>query len=241
MFDLATAMKLAYKEASQKKNPKKSVTLNILDENDNVTESIKVQYLGRGAFSKVYWDGKKRVVIVIDEDTCGEMTKSMLADLNAREGEQPFIPYVMELGWLPKPKGSGWLRVYESPLYKSPLRKTDSLEAWNMSKVLIEVIKLSKNVTFNKNLAKWSLDSRYRTATTMESLDEEPPNDVDASNWKAFCETVAYLCRESVNYSSQWLMEASPRNLATDGNGQLILLDIFFDKQALNKKHQGRC
>lgn len=243
MFDLANAMKLAYQEAIQKKNPRLGSwkTFNILDENDDVVETVKVRYIGAGAFSQVWWDNDKRVVILIDEDECGEMTKSMLADLNAREGEQPFIPVVNALGWLPKPKGDGWLRVYDSPLYKTPLRKSDSLEAWNMSKVLIEVIKLSKQVTYNSNLTKWSLDSRYRTAATMESLDEEPPNDVNPLNWKAFCDTVAYLCRESVNYSSDWLMEASPRNLATDANGQLILLDIFFDKRALNKKHRGRC
>ena len=243
MFDLANAVELAYKEASKRDNPRKgaSKTLNILDENDDVTETVEVKYLGKGAFSQVYWDGAKRIIIVIDEDSCGEMTKSMLADINARDGEQPYIPVIIALGWLPKPRGSGWLRVYESVLYKTPLRKSDSLEAWEMSKALIKIINEAKDATFSFNKSTWSLDSRYRTATQMESIDEEPPKGVDESRWKLFCETVAYLCRESVNYSDVWLMEASPRNLATDANGQLILLDIFFDSQALEKQRSGRC
>lgn len=243
MFDLADAMAKAYQEAIVKKNPRKGAkkTLNILDEDDNVSESIEAQYLGKGAFSNVWWDGDKRVIIILDEDKCGEMTKAMLADLNARDGEQPFVPVVHAIGWLPKPRGGGFFRVYESVLYKTPLRKSDSPQAWAMAKVLIKVIENAKDVTFSMSDIKWSIDCRYRVATEMEGLDEEPPAGVDEATWKLFCETVAYLCRESVNYSNMWLMEASPRNLATDANGQLILLDIFFDLSALKKIRSGKC
>ena len=110
-----------------------------------------------------------------------------------------------------------------------------------MYKVLKKVIDESKEYTYNKNRSIWGVDSRYRTISALEALDEEPPKRVDEDIWKAFVETVTYMIRESMNWGAEWMMEISPRNLATDGNGQLILLDIFFDGRALENQRSKRC
>jgi hypothetical protein len=244
VFDLAKAMTENYKLVVRK-NPAfmTDMFLKVLDEDDNIIADIPVSVMSKGTFTIATRDEENNVYLLVDEDEpCGEMTKAFLADLNNRDGEQPFIPVVEAIGWYKKPRTQNkYLRVYKSPLYKSPFKKADSPQGWEMYKVLKRVIEDSSSATYDRRMAKWSLDMRYRVASDMQSLDEEPPKSVDELTWKSFCETVAYMCNESVNYSDVWLMEISPRNLATDGNGQLILLDIFFNAKANQQHKRGKC
>jgi hypothetical protein len=244
MFDLANAMKKNYNSAIRD-NPVFMIDmfLKVLDEDDNIIARIPVSVISKGSFTLATRDEDNNVYLLIDEDdSCGEMTKSFLAFLNRQDGEQPYVPVVEEIGWYKKPRTENkYLRVYKSPLYKSPFRKSDSPEGWEMYKVLKKVIDESKEYTYNKNRSIWGVDSRYRTISALEALDEEPPKGVDEDTWKAFIETVTHMIRESMNWGTEWIMEISPRNLATDGNGQLILLDIFFDGRALENQRSNRC
>ena len=244
MFDLANAMKKNYNSANRE-NPAfmTDMFLKVLDEDDNIIADIPVNVMSKGTFTTATRDEDNNVYLLIDEDgPCGEMTKSFLAFLNQQYGEQPYVPVVEEIGWYKKPRTANkYLRVYKSPLYKSPFRKADSPKGWEMYKVLKEVIDDSKQHTFNSKRSAWGVGSRNRTISALEALDEEPPKGVDEDTWKAFIQTVTDMIRESMNWGAEWMMEISPRNLATDGNGQLILLDIFFDSRALKNQRNNRC
>lgn len=243
MFELANAMKKNY-NAAVRHNPAFMIDMfmKVLDEDDNLIESIPVSVLSRGTFTIATMDEDNNVYLLVDEDDkCGEMTKSFLAFLNREDGEQPYIPVVEEIGWYKKPRSDKYLRVYKSPLYSSPFRKSDSPKGWEMYKVLKTVIDDAKTHTYNKNRSIWGVNSRHRTISALEALNEEPPKGVDGDTWKAFVETVIHMIRQSMNWGAEWMMEISPRNLATDGNGQLILLDIFFDGRALENQRSNRC
>jgi hypothetical protein len=59
-------------------------------------------------------------------------------------------------------------------------------------------------------------------------------------------EALEILMSTAANYSNEFTFEFSPRNLATDAKGNLVLLDMLFDRDVLRRlraqraKYNGR-
>ena len=242
VFDLARAMELAYKDVKQKKNPKgdqnQSVRLFMTDgDPSSYIANIQARYLDSGQFSIVFRDDQG-VLIAIDETSlCGEKTKAFLAWMNREFGEQPFIPYVQRIGYTFS--GGKWYTLYRSPFYKVPLEQRGV--AWKMYKAFREMLDEAVTTTATFKTEQWSIESRNMMLDLLSQSRQKAPKDVDEATWGAFIDMASLLISESLKWDNGWIMEAPPRNVGTDGNGQLILLDIFYDAIAIDRKSSGEC
>ena len=79
------------------------------------------------------------------------------------------------------------------------------------------------------------------TAWAMKKeLDKALEYSRDQKKWETFVASVDDLAQEAGNYGAL-AFEFPARNLATDAKGQLILLDVLFDREELIKSRGGRC
>ena len=225
-------------------NPKRKTTLTYEVNSDGDTESISATKLGKGTFTTAYLGDDGMVYLVTVEDSRikgSEMTKSMLADLNRREGAQAFIPVLEHVGSkdVRKEGRIAYAEVYRSPLYKAPLRKADSPVAWALARQLKKAIGHANNSIPYR--LRGCYDSRHQRQYVVDYLTDAPvPKGVSDATYEDFVETIEYLSNEAANYG-ELSFEAPPRNLATDGNKQLILLDVLFDRKSLLQSRGVRC
>ena len=244
MFDLARAMELAFKDASKRLNPK-SASAGIVPlysepyNNRSRIAGIKATPLASGKFSNVFRDDQGVLIAINEEEPCGETTKAMLSDINRLKGEQAFIPVIYSIGYTKL--GGEWFTLYRAPLYKVPIQKSDNKQTWLMYQLLENIITEAKIATSSFDNVKWSRDSRNQTIEDLKANRNINIFGVNSSDWKALVDTVIFLIQESMNYSDTWLLEMPIRNVAVDGNGQLILLDIFYDAEAVDKQSDGEC
>ena len=221
-------------------NPKKPITLTYETNSDGDEESIQATQIGKGTFATAYLGTDGMVYLVLVDGT--DPTKGMMVDMNRHSGAQPHIPIVEWVGWK-KVKRKGVYEdatVYRSPLYRAPLRKADSATAWAMKKELDKALEYSRDqMSYDERLSCWHTP-KLRQGVSDYLEDAKKPKGITKKKWETFVASVDDLAQEAGNYGAL-AFEFPARNLATDAKGQLILLDVLFDREELIKSRGGRC
>lgn len=188
---------------------------------------IELKPLGKGQFTRAFTrvDQPNRVILISDE---GAYEKEALALAHEEDPRNPHIPAVVKLGSTVDDR-----TVYEMPKYKAPLRKADSPEGWRDYMAL----KKCREAAFDElrqrrgyGWAWWHDGYAINDATVDcgEGKVREPVLDA----LRTIKDNVA-------NYGATYTSEFAPRNLATDDAGNLVLLDIMFDGEAMQKRLRG--
>ena len=182
--------------------------------------AVPIQQIGKGAFSTIHRDlsDPSRVFAFVSE---GAYEKEILADAHRSLPKNPHIPAVERFGTLTDGR-----MVYAMPFYVAPYRKDNA--------------KASDHAAFNKIRAcvsKTYASFKQRPYQTTERMVECVEK---AGVPDAILEAVQELRDASANYGDSFGMEFSPRNVATDADGNLVLLDLLYDKDLLLRKRQAK-
>ncbi len=246
MFDLAKGMqganRVAFKTNPRKRKGRKEL-IRIAPSVGGKPYEIEPTLIGEGTFSEAYLTDDQDVILL----TTGEETKSMLAHIYTEYGELPYVPKVEYVGDAFTDDGDYQWEAFRSPLYKMPLEYSEHPKAYHMYQLLAEIVKRGKNSvekpydweSSESEIQTVSRDSRLKTIQILkQSKRKKPPkigdikSDLTLAEWKEFTDIVMFLIALSFEWSDYWLLDVWKSNVAVDGNGQLILLDIFFDKLA---------
>lgn len=184
---------------------------------------LPVKKIGGGLFAEVYREqgGRGRVFALTDDDVYDKDLYAEMRDSN------PHVPAVDRYG-------STWnKKVFVMPFYRAPLRKKDSPKAWEEFRVLKDCHDaVSKPPTARPQ------DSGYER--NMRVVDCAQDRLGDRPVVQALDDLVSYAS----NFSTECRLEITPRNLATDEAGNLVLLDVLYEaevaRKKLVKKQQGR-
>lgn len=248
MFDLADAMIAANQELEYNRNPVDGQQVDVPIRLDNKKQiTIRLTYIGGGAFTKAFLDADGTVVLATrEEPPYGEMTKRLLSMLQDSFTEDnrylwvniPDVTHLGQTGLMVKGKGT-LFEVYTSPLYQAPLPSDAPLDAKKQAQFLRNRIKAAfkkssydkaSGAMFPEALCKEFISNIYKDISKYKY---KPFKGCDPIKWLRFIQAVLLMIELSQLISKTWLMEAPDRNLALDDEGNLILLDIFFDYQAL--------
>jgi hypothetical protein len=220
------AFDVAYEEILAMSRARNNPKLSLRNYGDEVIEVVDADRIGKGMFKTVFKSKKPRKdgqdVVAITSD--GSFDHEILSYACDRSPKSRHIPCTKFVGYIDDQ------RVYTMQLYKSPLRKTDSPKAWEQYKMLKEASEKAarKHRSRNPDMA---LDE-YRA--TIENYKKMPGHS------KAIARALDYIEDASANYGTSFLWEFTPRNLATDKSGNLILLDAFFDVRQAMKIRDAR-
>jgi hypothetical protein len=215
-MDLSQAMIRAVEIVKQRQNPKGSVTLKYLDM-DEKPASIQAVFLGKGMFTRAYLGEDNWVYLVTKHEL--DYSKEMLSEIYRYDGAQPHIPVLEKVGW------KGEKTVYRSPLYNAPLRKKNGEKAW----------KQFRKVQAAREWANRAIPySEKRTPYWGHRLNSDTIERYGKDD--SVKEALEELTSGIANYGSEYAFEFSPRNLATDGAGQLIFLDVLFNLRSVSMK-----
>jgi hypothetical protein len=169
-----------------------------------------VAEIGRGMFAVAYREQVPpgRVFSVVDDDVYDKEILTMV------EGKH--IPKVERFGATVDGK-----KVYAMPFYKAPLRRGDNSKAWKDYKTLK---KCSEDI-HHKNAFKPHESGYDQNIDTIECGRSADVTD-------SVLEDLDALALMAANYDADaYFFEFAPRNLATDEQKNLILLDVLFDKK----------
>jgi len=242
-MDLATAMRAAVEVATGRKNPKRGTPTSLtyytgFEGHDLINPvTIKATYLGKGMFTTAYLGDDNWVYLVTvtespsrKRDEGVDFSKEMLSEIYRSDGPQPHIPIVEKVGyqniWLPKWGKEVEGQVYRSPLYNAPLRKGNSAEAWKEYRTLEAAWRQAQSQV------PWTR-KRGRSDYGHLIMDGTIENFERLGGSESVAEALDTLRSGASLYGAEYTFEFSPRNLATDGKGQLILLDSTFSLAAL--------
>ena len=191
---------------------------------------VPVKQIGKGAFTRAYLTktGEPYVYLKTHEQNSGDYSKRQLAEMN-RDGEHsPYIPRLVDLGC----DAQGFC-FYRMPYYNAPLRKKNSEKAWKQYQMIRKVWDTAQR-ELQKRLNRddyGALHTGYMVmADVIEGVEE-------AGGSEGLVRALSLLNDQAVDYGSDYTFEFSPRNLATNDSGQLILLDTIFSLEA-NRRRQ---
>lgn len=187
-------------------------------------ETQQASYLGKGMFCTAWR-------LVNEPQTvwcfCGEDTsKEILASCDPL----PHIPVVQRIDSMEDAD-----YIFSMPFYH-PLKSANK-EAWAQYRALAVALEEADRQQAPQRMKRAWYDGGYNTREYVaENAQVKEPV-------KAAIREIADQC---CNYGDEYTFEFSPRNLAVDDNGELILLDIVFnarsvwkEQQAAIKKHRG--
>ena len=182
---------------------------------------IKIKKLGAGAFATAYvtTEATPPVVYVFTPDDVYD--KELLAMARDAEPQNPHLPKVEKVGETRDQS------IYAMPLYRTPLRKADSASGWQDYAIL----KHCREDAYEH----W--DARRGTGKRGYRINEETVACAERTGVSpSTLEALRILVDTAANYSDEYVFEFSPRNLATDDAGNLVLLDPLFDREKLQAK-----
>jgi len=182
---------------------------------------IQIKKLGAGAFATAYVTTEMTppVVYVVTPDDVYD--KELLAMARDAEPQNPHLPKVEKVG------ETRDQFIYAMPLYRTPLKKADSASGWKDYTIL----KKCREDAY----AHW--DARRGTGKRGYRINEETVACAeDAGVSPSTLEALRILVDTAANYSDDYVFEFSPRNLATDDAGTLVLLDPLYDREKLQAK-----
>lgn len=190
---------------------------------------MTLRKIGAGQFAEVYItpDYAYIVAAMKHEDT---PDKEILVHAHEDAPDNPHLPAIEKLGTLTwrGPAAAGRTRrwdtgadvftnVYVLPVYDVPVTKAKSAKAWKDFQVL-----------------KKASDASHRWPSPWRSGYEHNVEIVEAVKGKVSStlhEALEILVSWAANFSDQMLFEFAARNLAVDGNGNLVLLDPLFQRR----------
>lgn len=105
----------------------------------------------------------------------------------------------------------GNYRLYAGVKYHKFSKKTASASAWRAYRGLRDLL------------------NGYSCEELSNKFSKENPNRYDGG----LCEWIVSVCDEARNYGDDIRVEISPRNVALDDYGNLVLLDIFYSTKTL--------
>lgn len=109
-----------------------------------------------------------------------------------------------------------WVNVYETRKYEE-IKANEHPKAWKQMKEI-------KKIIFDSTAVR---GMNYDAPTTLNNFVENIENSKLPTEMK---EEIVEVTSDAMNYGEVGL-EISPRNVRVDKNGNLILLDIFFDRK----------
>ena len=189
---------------------------------------IPLAKIGQGMFAAVYREttGQQRVFSIVDE---GVYDKEVAAMTYEGDSRNPHLPRVERFGMLTDNR-----TVFTMPFYTVPYRATNANPA---SRAAFTALRKCIGSIFPKYDGRTGQRERgYETAQRKLACIEEagakiPPKLVDA---------VRGLREMSTNYDDQYDFEFSPRNVATDEQGNLVLLDVLFNRDNVDRVNDAR-
>ena len=185
-------------------------------------ETVLLEKLGKGMFHTCYLDPKTQQVysITIERDMASDYSKEILSNCDAN----PHIPPVEALGYL----DNSDRRVYCMPHYQ-PIRAAHKT-AWNLLKSLEQARADAWNAIYSREVATHKMrgtDIGYLVNQLTCGVMDRPGVP------QSLKDALDILRGESANYGSSYIFEFSRRNVMVDSTGNLILLDVLFDMEAL--------
>jgi hypothetical protein len=189
-----------------------------------------VKKIGKGMFATAYLlDGKKPTVylFVKEEQQTGDYSKRALYEYTRNGGRNVHLPQVDLVGYNDR---DGDCPVYTMPVYTSPLRKADSATAWAQYRVLQRCEETARDMMRARFGKMWNspYNGHYIMDATVTCAKE-------AGIKGALLRALEVLRDELSNYGSEYAFEFAPRNLATDSQGRLILLDTTFSRLSVQR------
>ena len=171
---------------------------------------IPLRKIGSGSFSRIY-RSPKYVYIVVVAKGCPD--KDIMVQAHESFPRNPHLPNIHRFGTTK----AGDL-VYRTRWYRTPLRRDAGLEAWEAKATL--------NLCWNDVLALGEILGSRANELLVECtrvLKVEP----------ALVEALDALREAAAAYSKHYIFEFPPRNLASDEEGHLVLLDVLYNEAEL--------
>ena len=189
-------------------------------------KEIKVKKIGKGHATTAYL-GEDRWVYLVTSDKSGDKSKEILSEFHANKEACKHIPYVEKIGFISKRGGTEY-SLYRMPWYKT-IRATDK-KAYKQLRELDKILgSIRLSGMYGRPLTRYDWitkahDSVESSATLLPSIKQ----------------AVIDLCDHLIDYDGDWRFETGKNNIAVDEEGNLVLLDFFFDKNALDnfRKHK---
>lgn len=190
---------------------------------------IPLEKIGQGMFAAVYREtmGKQRVFSIVDE---GVFDKEIAAMVYEGDSRNPHLPRVERFGMLTDGR-----TVFTMPFYTAPYRVANANPA---SRAAFTALRKCIGSIYPKIDARTgrSAERGYEVAARKLACIEEagakiPPKLVDA---------IRGLHEMSMNYDDQYDFEFSPRNVATDDQGNLVLLDVLFNRDHVDRVRKAK-
>ena len=197
-------------------------------------ETLKVRKLGKGMFTVAYVTTElptPRVFLEVRDDRSGDWSKAALSDIYDGDDTNVHIPKVQRVGY------TADKTVYEMPLYNAPLRKGNSPKAWEQYKVLKKCWDQGRQQLVQR-LGYIKASSPYNGHKIMDSVVECAERNPEMPD--SLLDALREIKGTIQNYGSEYSFEFSPRNLATDDDGNLILLDTTYSLLSVQQRRGRR-
>ena len=185
---------------------------------------LGVSRLGKGMFTRAWLGLDGKVYLDVDDSA---YEKEILAEIT-QETRSKHLPHTESIEFTSKG------RLYRMPLYASPLRayvetpQGESTVPWRQYRV----IKSCWDTAYRDHWRSVYDGYKVKWAVVECARRSKLP--------KALVRALELLAEGSDNYGSSYAFEFSPRNLATDAKGNLILLDVLFDAEQVRKRRGRR-
>lgn len=181
--------------------------------------TVTVERIGKGRFCTAYRDVASDTVYLFVAEDQGDYSKEILKYLRG-------TPYIPDLEYL-------WdyqtRLVYRTKYY--PRLTAASKLAWAQYKALAKCLEDARTECTQRRPAHvaWYQDGHHIMYRTVELLRERYPESEELTG------TLDTLVSWASSYGASYCFEFWPRNLGTDTNGGLILLDPIFDMETVAK------
>jgi hypothetical protein len=188
---------------------------------------IVASYLGRGQFAEAwdYMEGRTRYVLMLVKDCKMKEALALWAP------KKKHIPRVEHLGSLTSSSAFGnesEKEVYRMPWYEK-LSAVNHPEAWAQYKILFQAREDAWREVCNKKTTRSITNHGTEIChRTVELVTGKVP--------KSLSDALYEIADAGANYGSSICMEFAPRNLSVDKKGNLVLRDILFDLELVQRR-----
>jgi hypothetical protein len=193
------------------------------------TDDMTYRPLDSGSFSTVILASNGKVYIMTRGK--GDLSKTILADLNEKLGPQPNLPiirYIGEHNWYGK---NDPISIFESELYQ-----VGSIDFWlqhpRQKQYLQTLLRIPEH-TFWSTFAEPDMNGAYSLVEAEFGIDMVDP-DLQEAEWEDIVDSLNILVTFIGEHypNVRLIKDVGINNVALDGEGQFILLDIFVAKDA---------
>ena len=175
---------------------------------------VSLERIGKGMFATVYRDrGDPSKVWIFVDDRAHQ--KQILWMLRGEAEDNPHLPSVERMGYTKDQT------VYRMPFYRK-LTKASAPRAWADYQAIRRCLGSLPPLDNTYD----GYDRSYRAVECVKNADVVSDELVEA---------LELLRDTAADYGSSYAMEISPRNLAVDEQGNLVLLDLMYDAELVRR------